>query len=773
MKKQRSRKKSLFRPGFWVTLLLLITLLGAGGIGLACLYLNEVVVSKFEGHKWALPARVYAQPMALYAGADLLPDDVQDELNALSYQWVAKVTQPGQASRKGNEFDIYTRRFAFWDKVEPARLVHLSFSGRQLQRLNIINGEAGSLVRLEAQSIGAISPHHTELRDPVNLEEISPLLGEALLATEDRRFLDHHGISVVAIARAFWINLLAGEVVQGGSTLTQQLVKNFYLTQDRTLLRKAQEVIMSLLLEWHYSKREILETYINEVYLGQSGPHAVHGFGLAARHYFGKGADQLSIPETALLVGMVKGASYYNPWRNPERAKQRRNVIIGVMLEQGLISAEEARQASAAGLGVVPYERRKLQNYPAFLELVRRQLREDYSDEELSSEGLKLFTSLVPGVQRRAENALKTRLPELEKRYGLKADSLQGGLVVTDVGSGDVLAVVGDRNPQFVGFNRALDVQRPIGSLIKPAVYLAALQSGKYHWASLISDAPVSVKGQDGKVWEPRNYNRRSNGDVLMIDALTYSYNQATARLGMQVGLGRVHKTMVGLAGKGLADRFPPYPSILLGAVNLSPFEVAGMYHTIANDGVRAPLRAIQAVVDSQGRLLSRYHLSLETVMSPSDAYLLQYGMQAVMQRGTGRGAYKTVPTNIVLAGKTGTTNDQRDSWFAGFGDNYLAVAWIGRDDNGKTPLTGSSGALAVWSDLFASLPVRSFAAREEPSIVALWVDETNGKLTQQRCDGARLLPFESGVEPVERGDCEWFENTPVKNWFNRLFGQE
>jgi penicillin-binding protein 1B len=530
---------------------------------------------------------------------------------------------------------------------------------------------------------------------------------------------------------------------------------------------------MSLLLEWHYSKRDILETYLNVVYLGQSGPHGVHGFGLGARHYFGKGADQLTVPEIALLVGMVKGASFYNPWRNPERAKERRNVIVGVMLEQGLITAEEARAASAAGLGVVSSERRRLQNYPAFLDLVRRQLRSDYSDAELSSEGLKIFTTLVPGVQRRAENALKQRLPDLEKRFGIKDASLQGSVVVTAVGSGDVLALVGDRNPQFVGFNRALDVQRPIGSLNKPAVFLAALESGTYNWATLVSDAPVSIKGQDGVMWEPRNYNRRSHGDVLMIDALTYSYNQATTRLGMKVGLKNVQKTMVGLAGKGLAERFPPYPSILLGAVNLSPLEVAGMYHTIANDGVRAPLRAIQAVVDSKGRLLSRYNLSLETVISSSNAYLLQYGLQAVMQRGTGRGAYKVVPGNIILAGKTGTTNDQRDSWFAGFSDNYLAVVWLGRDDNGKTPLTGSSGALAVWSDLFAALPARSFRAQEEPSIVSLWIDDTNGRLTREHCDGARMLPFEVGFEPMERSDCQWLEPAPVRNWFNRLFGGE
>lgn len=761
-KKSRSRKKSSAPLRLsWQRGLLLTVVACSLSFLVWVIYLNHVVISKFEGHKWSLPAQVYAQPLTLFVGQTISAESLAEELEALDYRWVDHLTGPGQAVRKGQRFELYSRGFAFWDKVEPPRRIRVSFRGQHISQLRVPGDDRVSLVRLQPQKIGAISPRHAENRLLVKLQDISGLLGETLLAVEDRDFLDHAGISLRSIARAFWANLKAGRVVQGGSTLTQQLVKNFYLSHERSLLRKAQEAIMSLLLEWHYSKAEIFETYLNEVYLGQSGPHGVHGFGLGSQHYFGKSVKQLSISETALLVGLVKGASYYNPWRHPERARQRRDLVIEVMASQGLINDQQKLNAKQQGLGVVPYQRRQLNNYPAYMDVVRRQLRRDYSDELLSREGLQVFTAFSTRVQRAAERALSKRLQSLERGYQLEQKSLQGGVVVTDVGSGELLAIVGDRNPQFAGFNRAVDTRRPIGSLMKPAVYLAALESGRYHWASKVSDDPVTVQGADGSLWQPRNFDRQSHGDVLMIQALINSYNQATARLGMLVGLDKVQDTVLRLGGSSLLAGaepdavVPAYPALTLGASSLSPMQVAAMYHTLANDGVRVPLRAIRAVTNHEGQLLSRYSLNIKSSVEPTNAYLLQYGLQAVMQQGTGRSAYHRLPRHMSMAGKTGTTNQQRDSWFAGFTDNHLAVVWLGRDDNGKTPLTGATGALPVWLDLFSNIAVEGFKAHADNRIEAHWIDSRSGHLSGKGCQGAILLPFDKSRVPQERAVCE------------------
>lgn len=781
MKKPHRRKSSRAKSArqapkgnLWRRLLLGAAILSALFVGWV-VYLNYVVVNKFEGHKWSLPAQVYGQSLTLFTGQSLTREELRKELEALDYHWVGRISGPGQVSRRGNRFELQTRGFSFWDKTEPSRRIALRVQAGVIESMRVVSGQQARLIRLQPPLIGAISPRHSENRLLVKLQDISRLLGETLLAVEDRDFLDHAGLSPRAIARAFWVNLQAGRIVQGGSTLTQQLVKNFYLSQERSLIRKAQEAIMSLLLEWHYSKAEIFETYLNEVYLGQSGPHGVHGFGLGAQHYFGKPVGQLDAAETALLVGLVKGASYYNPWRHPERAKRRRNLVIEVMRDQGLISDQQARQAQNSDLGVVPYQRRKLNNYPAYMDLVRRQLRQDYSDEVLSNEGLRIFTAFSSRAQRAAESALQQRLNKLESGYSLKANSLQGSVVITDVGTGELVALVGDRNPQFAGFNRAIDAFRPIGSLVKPVVYLAALESEAYHWASQISDAPVSVEGGDGSLWQPRNFSRESHGQVPMIDSLMYSYNQATARLGMLVGLDKVQALMVRLGGEDLLSErsaeevVPAYPAMLLGASSLSPLQVSALYHTLANDGVRVPLRAIRAVTDTDGTVLSRYQLAIEPAVDPDKNYLLQYGLQAVMQQGTAKRVYQHLPATMALAGKTGTTNQQRDSWFAGFSDDHLAVVWVGRDDNGQTPLTGATGALPVWIDTFAALPTRGFHPQAGENIVARWVDRRSGLLSDEGCEHVVLLPFEKHNMPQGRSQCVRVSGS-TWDWFKGLW---
>ena len=754
-----------FYKRWWFKLFLFMGLI----FGAYLLYLDHTIRSKFDGRKWALPAKVYARPLELYLGLELKAEDLKHELTQLGYRSTRSLKQPGDMVQLGSEWQIYSRGFIFWDGDEPARKIKLKLADGYVSALQSLDGEALDLSRLEPLEIAGIYPSHNEDRELLRLIDVPHLLGEALIVVEDRNFAHHWGVSVKGIARAALANYRAGGAVQGGSTLTQQLIKNFYLNQERSLQRKAQEALMAILLELRYSKSEILETYINEVYLGQRGKRGVHGFALASRHYFGQPLQELKLEQLALLVGMVKGASYYNPWRNPERAKKRRNLVLKLMFDQDLISQEEFTKASRAGLSVVKPGAKKSQRFPAFLQLVKQQLKRDYQEEDLRTEGLRIFTSLSPSVQRHAEKSLASRAAYLERYYGMKKQSLQGSVVVSSVGSAEVLAMVGGRNGQGVGFNRALNAKRPVGSLLKPAIYLTALnRSEEYSLASRVSDATVKVKTPEHKIWQPRNFDRKSHGEVMLYEALAKSYNQAAARLGMQLGLADVFNTIYRL---GVEKELPAVPSVLLGAVEMSPMEVANVYHTLANEGVYSPMRAIREVTSSAGQPLKRYPLQVEQRFSADSVYLTQFALQAAMRIGSGRSAYKQLPDSIEIAGKTGTTNNQRDSWFAGFSGSHLAVVWLGKDDNGSTPLTGSSGALRVWTDIFSKIPTQSLVAQPPLGVEYHWIDVASGKLSQAECPGAIELPFIAGMQPKEQLYCQ--PSQPKRrSWWQRLFGK-
>ena len=746
-------------------LLLIIALLG-----IWTLYLDSIVREKFEGKKWALPARVYARPLELYQGLSLTPTLFEQELRALGYRFNGDINAPGQIVKKvsahSNEvtYHIHSRGFAFWDKAEPSRKFMLRVGNGSVQGLIDLAGADLPLVRLEPEEIGGFYPADKEDRLLVRLADLPPLLGETLLAVEDKHFLEHHGVSPLAIIRAAWVNVTHGNVVQGGSTITQQLVKNFYLTNEQSLLRrKIPEAIMAVLLEVHYSKSEILEAYINEIFLGQSGPRAIHGFALASQHYFRQPLKELKPHDLALLIGLVKGASYYNPWKHPERAKERRNVVLAVMHQEGLINDQQLKAGQAAPLGVVAPGEASSTTYPAFMDLVKRQLKQDYEEDDLRSEGLRIFTTLSPMVQRQAEKSLKLRTEQLEKQY--KTKDVQGALVVTSVGGGEILALVGDTNPRFAGLNRALDAKRQIGSLVKPFVYLTALEiPQKYNLGTIISDAPVSYKS-GGKWWAPQNYDKKDHGDIPLYKGLAYSYNQSTARLGMELGLGAVAKT---IKRAGYQGDVPQLPAMLLGAVEMSPLEVAGIYHTLAAEGVYTPLHAIREVLTADGKPLKRYPLELEQRFETESAFLLQYAMQRTLREGSGRSAYNQIPSSIELAGKTGTTNDQRDSWFAGFSGEHLAVVWLGRDDNSQTPLSGAGGALQVWADFMKQLPTRSLEQEPPPGVSFDWIDMATGKLSAETCEGSVWLPLRDDFRPLQTADCNMAGNR-IKNFWQKL----
>jgi penicillin-binding protein 1B len=475
---------------------------------------------------------------------------------------------------------------------------------------------------------------------------------------------------------------------------------------------------------------------------------------------------ELNPQEIALLVGLVKGASFYNPWRNPERAKNRRNLVLNVMHQENLIDDKQFKTAQASPLGLAAETDNSLINYPAFVDLVKRQLKQDYKEEDLRAEGLRIFTTIAPMVQRLAENAVATRIARLEKHYKIK--ELQASMIVTSVGSGEILALIGDKNPRYPGLNRALDAHRQIGSLMKPFVYLTALdQPQTYNLGTLISDDPVSIKGGDGKMWEPKNADNLSHGNMPLYRALAHSENQATVRLGMQLTVKEVVKTV---KAAGYTGEIPQVPSILIGAVDMSPLEVTGLYHTLAAEGVYTPLHAIREVLNADGQPLKRYPLELDQRFSVQSTFELQHALQAVLREGTGRSVYNSFPESLPLAGKTGTTNDQRDSWFAGFSGEHLAVVWVGKDDNAKTPLSGASGALQVWADLMRQLPTQGVNQQAPEGVSFDWIDSSTGLLSAEQCEGAMWLPLHNDFKPKESAECKIKANPGEEHWWQKIF---
>ncbi|TWC40318.1 penicillin-binding protein 1B [Pseudomonas sp. SJZ079] len=713
-------------------------------------YLDAVVQEKFSGKRWTVPAKVYARPLELFVGQKLAKTDFLKELDALGYRRENAGNGPGGVSVAGNNLELHTRGFQFYESSEPSQRVRVRFSGDYVAGLSLANGSNLAVARLEPLLIGGLYPAHQEDRLLIKLEQVPPYLVETLVAVEDREFFNHFGVSPKSIARAVWVNATAGQLRQGGSTLTQQLVKNFYLTNERSLARKAVEAMMAVLLELHYDKKDILEAYLNEVFLGQDGQRAVHGFGLASQYFFSQPLSELKLEQVALLVGMVKGPTYYNPRRNPERALERRNLVLDVLAEQGVVTPEEANTAKQKPLGVSSRGSLADSSFPAFLDLVKRQLREDYREADLTEEGLRIFTSFDPIIQLKAESALADSLKRLSGRKGV--DQVEAGMVVSNPETGEVQALIGSRQPRFAGFNRALDAVRPIGSLIKPAIYLTALERpSQYTLTSLLEDQPFSIKGQDGQVWRPQNYDRKAHGTIYLYQGLVNSYNLSTAKLGLELGVPNVLKTLERL---GVERKWPAYPSMLLGAGALSPLEVADMYQTLANGGFNTPLRGIRSVLTAEGEPLKRYPYQIQQRFDAGAIYLLQNAMQRTMHEGTGRSVYNQLPRSLALAGKTGTSNDSRDSWFAGFSQDLLAVVWLGRDDNGPTPLTGASGALQVWTDFMRKADPLPLDMPLPDNVVQAWVDANSGRGSDPSCPNAVQMPYIRGSEPVPGIAC-------------------
>ena len=685
------------------------------------MYLDRLVVKQFEGRRWTLPAQVYAAPLELYAGLPLTQSGLEHELQRLHYRRSDRPDHPGTYQLAGERLEVSLRPARLADESRPAQSLSITTAGAKgIESLRDGAGNEVPVLRLEPLLIGSIFPIHGEDRIVLSPEEVPPLLPLALKAVEDRKFDTHHGVDPLAMLRAAWVNVRARQIEQGGSTLTQQLVRSYFLSSRQTLSRKLREAVMAMALDAHFTKADLMNAYINEIFLGQDGDRAIHGFGLASQFYFGKPLSELELSEVSLLVAIVRGPSYYDPRRHPERALARRNLVLRQMAEQGVINPPDASAATHRPLGVTT--RPAGAYYPAYLDFVRRTLRRDYRDQDLTEAGLRIYTSLEPRAQDEAERALERELARLDRQR--KQGRLEGAAVVTSPQSGDVIAIVGGRDVGYDGFDRALDAHRSMGSLVKPFIYLTALESGRYNATTVVQDAPVDVKLTGERHWTPENFTHEVYGPVPVVRALAESLNLATVGVGLDLGLPKVAAT---LQRFGLPQPPAQVPAMLLGAVDVTPLEAAQLFNGLANGGFRNPLRAVRTVISADGKPLKAFPLEVAQVASPEVIYQLDRMLVLVMDHGTGRAARALLAPDLVVAGKSGTSSDFRDSWFAGFSGSHLAVVWVGYDDDEPTGLTGSAGALPVWARIMAGLGTSSWSAPMPESIVEVPIEFPTG----------------------------------------------
>ncbi|EPY8448143.1 bifunctional glycosyl transferase/transpeptidase [Enterobacter hormaechei] len=730
--KGKGRKPRGKRGWFWLLLKLFIVFVVL--IAIYGVYLDQKIRSRIDGKVWQLPAAVYGRMVNLEPDMSISKNEMVKLLQATQYRQVTKMTRPGEFTVQAKSIEMIRRPFDFPDSKEGQVRARLTFDGDRLETIeNMDNDRQFGFFRLDPRLITMLSSANGEQRLFVARNGFPDLLVDTLLATEDRHFYEHDGISLYSIGRAVLANLTAGRTVQGASTLTQQLVKNLLLSSERSYWRKANEAYMAVLMDARYSKDRILELYMNEVYLGQSGDNEIRGFPLASLYYFGRPVEELSLDQQALLVGMVKGASIYNPWRNPKLALERRNLVLRLLQQQQVIDQELYDMLSARPLGVQP-RGGVISPQPAFMQMVRQELQSKLGDKVKDLSGVKIFTTFDSVAQDAAEKAAVEGIPVLKKQR--KLSDLETAMVVVDRNTGEVRAMVGGAEPQYAGYNRAMQARRSIGSLAKPATYLTALsQPNLYRLNTWIADAPISLRQPNGQVWSPQNDDKQFSGQVMLVDALTRSMNVPTVNLGMALGLPAITDTWQKLGVP--KDQLHPVPAMILGALNLTPIEVAQAFQTIASGGNRAPLSALRSVIAEDGSVLYQSFPQAERAVPAQAAYMTLWTMQQVVQRGTGRQLGAKYP-GLHLAGKTGTTNNNVDTWFAGIDGREVVITWVGRDNNQPTKLYGASGAMSIYQRYLANqspVPLNLVAPED---IVDMGVDSSGNFICG---GGVRSLP--------------------------------
>lgn len=728
-------------------------------IAILALYVYKQSVGKFEIRRLSLPTRIFTDFTPLLSGVVLGPDDLVEKLNRLGYRQTSSLSQAGDYLPGRTQMDIYTRPFTHPTGQYPSQPVRIAFSNGSITSVVSLR-EASPIdnAALEPELLTSILSDQLENRRPVTLDQVPKSLQDAVVATEDVRFWHHPGVDPIGLFRALFRNVRAGGVTQGGSTLTQQLVKNYYLTNERTFKRKATEAFMAVILDAKYSKREIIEAYINDIYLGRNRSISILGVGEAARFYFGKPVSEITLPESALLAGIIRSPNNYSPFTHPELAMQRRSTVLGLMLNQKKITREAYDQAMATPLPPKPFRQRSgLSSIPFYVDRVLQEMSRDYGIKDVKGRGLQIYTAIDLNAQDTAARTIEAGLTALEKgskRLSRPDNPLQGAMISVDVPTGEIRALIGGRNYDINQFNRAVNAKRQIGSLVKPFVYATAFEPSLSNQnitpATLVSDTRFVLKRRLSADWSPRNYEDVYHQTVTVAQALEQSLNSASVRIGVACGFDPIVRTAHTLGVVSEID--PKNPSMLLGAVDASPMEMADAYTTIARLGSRVPLHAVKFVTDDRNRVLSAGdEIKAVQVFPARDMYILVNVMKGVVDRGTAAVA-RSMGFHLVAAGKTGTTNDKRDAWFIGFTPKALTLTWLGFDDNVPTGLSGGSGAVPIWTRFMQATmigqPNVDFAPPE--GVVMAQIDETSGGFPVPACPPRLVITaaFKAGTQP-------------------------
>ncbi len=696
------------------------------------------IEKRFSARRWQVPSTLYSDTTLLYPGQAYRLNLLKSKLNRLGYrQTKSTPTRKGDVRLRKSAAEIYLHDLATATQNRTGFPATVRFEGERIQSIERTDQHVFlPLLELEPEEIGQFYGSQWERRQLVSIKQVPVHLIHAVLAAEDARFYEHHGFDPRGILRAVYINLRHGSIRQGGSTITQQLAKNYFLTAERTLSRKLTELMMAVVMELKYEKDEILEIYLNEIYLGQKGAAAVNGVGEAARFYFGKTVQDLSLAEAAVLAGLIKSPGRYSPLMDPERSRQRRDAVLTAMHTRSWVTEPQLRQALTMPVQVVRSETRE-NRAPYFMDYLAQQLETLYSHKNLSSLGMSIYTTLDTQVQEAAEQALLRGLARLEKanpslRRSDPQLQLQGAVVVMQPKTGYLLALVGGRDYQVSQYNRAVQSRRQPGSAFKPFVYLAALDQLTPSSRLSNLEKTYTVNGQP---WQPQNFSDDFELEVSMRTALKLSHNRATVDLAMQTGLDR----LVGLTGDfQFSTPFKAYPSLALGAFEVVPLELARAYCALAADGVLPYPMSLKDVADESNQVQQRTHISFERVITPAEAFIISDMLTSVVTEGTARslqqrGLYRSV------AGKTGTTNDFRDGWFIGYTPEILALVWVGFDNGDTIQNTGASAALPIWAELMRSVPqyLTGTGFRQPAGVIVKTVCSESGLLS----DG-RACPF-------------------------------
>jgi penicillin-binding protein 1B len=756
----RKKKKKGFAAKMKTLWLIIKVLSVLGVIALGALAyhfhgIDRMIEAKFDQpRKWDLPSRIYSDLEYIYPGASTGVTDIVSKLDRLGYRNAGtSIRGAGEYARNKTILEIYLHDFEYPEGLFRGFPVRITFkSGSVVEMVNMETSEPMPLVRLEPEEIASVFNELMEDRTIVPLTDVPPELVEAIILIEDERFFEHGGVDPIGIVRAAFVNLKSMRIAQGGSTLTQQLVKNFFLYPKKSFVRKINEMVIAYRIERAHTKGEILGAYLNEIYLGQRGASSVSGVAEASRLYFGKSVSQLSLGESALLAGMIRSPHSYNPITKPEKAKARRDFVLKRMLDAELVDEKQYDEAKSERI-ITPKRRVRAHTAPYFIDLVKRQLSDLYPQEVLQTEGLRIFTTLDMSMQIAADRALVGGLKSLEKAYASilpkdHAELLQSCIIAVQPSSGYVRALVGGRDYGLSQFDRCTQAMRQPGSTFKPFVYLTALDSRRsdkhFTPASIIEDKEFEIES-GGETWRPRNYDKKEHGSVTLRTSLEKSYNISTAKLALDVGLENVVKTA---RDAGITSEMSPVPSIALGAMEVTPMEMASAYMIFPNGGIRARPISIINVMTKEGEVLEKKSIRVKRMFDAGPVYLTTNLLKGVVDRGTGRGT-RALGFEGVAAGKTGTTSNYRDAWFVGFTPKLLSLVWVGYDDNAEMKMSGGRAALPIWTRFMKDVAQGEKSDFPGPSdVVLVKVNPETGGVVDRSCPDWIYEAFIEGTEP-------------------------